>query len=127
MDDERRVLCPENRGLAAYVLQKKQEYAEKPKGLSENLERTFVKGYRSVCDAKDPINTLKDLSQIKYVSCFLSLLFSPMEFGFSTLLIGIWVIGSLVSCLRCPFFAMVEKDVTFLCFWFEILPLFSIE
>jgi crossover junction endonuclease MUS81 len=65
MDDERRVLCPENRGLAAYVLQKKQEYAEKPKGLSENLERTFVKGYRSVCDAKDPINTLKDLSQIK--------------------------------------------------------------
>lgn len=82
MDDERRVLCPENQDLAAYVLQKKQEHAEKPKGLSENLERTFVKAYRNVCDAKDPINTLKDLSQIKYVSCFLSLLFCPLEFGF---------------------------------------------
>uniref|UniRef100_A0A1J3HAR8 Crossover junction endonuclease MUS81 n=1 Tax=Noccaea caerulescens TaxID=107243 RepID=A0A1J3HAR8_NOCCA len=65
MDDERRVLCPENQGLADYVLQTKREYADKPKGLSENLERTFVKAYRNVCDAKDPINTLKDLSQIK--------------------------------------------------------------
>ncbi|EOA18625.1 hypothetical protein CARUB_v10007199mg [Capsella rubella] len=65
MDDERRTRCPENRGLAAYVLQKKQEHADKPKGLSENLERTFVKAYRNVCDAKDPINTLKQLSQIK--------------------------------------------------------------
>ncbi|VVB17293.1 unnamed protein product [Arabis nemorensis] len=65
MDDERRVLCGENQGLADYVLQKKREYADKPKGLSENLERTFLKGYRNVCDAKDPINTLKDLSLIK--------------------------------------------------------------
>ncbi|XP_024005271.1 crossover junction endonuclease MUS81 isoform X2 [Eutrema salsugineum] len=65
MDDERRVLCPENQGLADYVLQKKREYADKPKGLSENLERTFLKAYRNVCDSKDPISTLKDLSQIK--------------------------------------------------------------
>ncbi|CAA7048797.1 unnamed protein product [Microthlaspi erraticum] len=65
MDDERRVLCSENRGLADYVLQKKREHANTPKGLSENQGRTFLKAYRNVCDAKDPINTLKDLSQIK--------------------------------------------------------------
>lgn len=68
MDEERRVLCPENQGLADHVLQKKREYADKPKGLSENLERTFIKAYRNVCDSKDPITTLKDLSHIKYVS-----------------------------------------------------------
>ncbi|KAG2330581.1 hypothetical protein Bca4012_019836 [Brassica carinata] len=65
MDEERRVLCPENQGLADHVLQKKREYADKPKGLSENLERTFLKAYRSVCDSKDPITTLKDLSHLK--------------------------------------------------------------
>ncbi|KAL0749137.1 hypothetical protein Bca101_031140 [Brassica carinata] len=65
MDEERRVLCPENQGLADHVLQKKREYADKPKGLSENLERTFIKAYRNVCDSKDPITTLKDLSHIK--------------------------------------------------------------
>lgn len=71
MVDQRRVLCPQNQGLADYVLQKKQEHEDKPKGLSENLERTFVKAYRNVCDAKDSIDNLKDLSKIKYVSCFL--------------------------------------------------------
>ncbi|KAJ4876367.1 Crossover junction endonuclease MUS81 [Raphanus sativus] len=65
MDEERRVVCRENQGLADYVLQKKREYADKPKGLSENLERTFLKAYRSVCDSKDPITTLKDLSHLK--------------------------------------------------------------
>ncbi|CAN8229882.1 unnamed protein product [Cochlearia groenlandica] len=65
MDDARRVLCSENQGLADYVLKKKREHEDKPKGLSENLERTFIKGYRNVCDAKEPINTLKDLSKIK--------------------------------------------------------------
>ncbi|KAF8077344.1 hypothetical protein N665_1044s0004 [Sinapis alba] len=65
MDEERRVQCPENQGLAEHVLQKKREYADNPKGLSENLERTFLKAYRSVCDSKDPITTLKDLSHLK--------------------------------------------------------------
>lgn len=65
MDEERRVLCRENQGLADHVLMKKREYADKPKGLSENLERTFLKAYRNVCDSKDPITALKDLSHIK--------------------------------------------------------------
>ncbi|KFK29571.1 hypothetical protein AALP_AA7G152000, partial [Arabis alpina] len=55
----------ENQGLADYVLKKKRELTDKPKGLSEFQEKTFLKGYRNVCDAKDPINTLKDLSLIK--------------------------------------------------------------
>ncbi|KAL1210498.1 Crossover junction endonuclease MUS81 [Cardamine amara subsp. amara] len=67
MNDKRRALCPENQGLADYVFQKKDEHADKPKGLSENMERTFLKAYKNVCDAKDPINTLKDFSQIKGV------------------------------------------------------------
>lgn len=88
MDEERRVVCRENQGLADYVLQKKREYADKPKGLSENLERTFLKAYRSVCDSKDPVTTLKDLSHLKYVSFFpflSSSLFSLL--GFSVILV----------------------------------------
>ncbi|XP_019089376.1 PREDICTED: crossover junction endonuclease MUS81-like [Camelina sativa] len=66
MVDERRVRCAANKGLADYVLKKKREEdAARPKGLSEHLERTFVRAYRNVCDAKDSIDTLKDLSQIK--------------------------------------------------------------
>lgn len=63
----RRVVCPENEELAIYMLQKRQEMAEKPKGLSENVDMTLSKAYSNVCDAKNPIKTLKDLSQIKYV------------------------------------------------------------
>ncbi|KAF8113737.1 hypothetical protein N665_0046s0083 [Sinapis alba] len=65
MDEERRVLCRENQCLADYMLQKKRELADKPEGLSGNMESTFVKAYRNVCDSKDPISTLKDLSHIK--------------------------------------------------------------
>ncbi|KAL9281762.1 putative ERCC4 domain, restriction endonuclease type II [Arabidopsis thaliana] len=65
MVDQRRVLCPENQGLADYVLQKQEEHEGKPKGLSEYQKRTFVKAYRNICDAKDSIDNLKDLSKIK--------------------------------------------------------------
>ncbi|CAD5333504.1 unnamed protein product [Arabidopsis thaliana] len=75
MVDQRRVLCPENQGLADYVLQKQEEHEGKPKGLSEYQKRTFVKAYRNICDAKDSIDYLKDLSKIKYVSCFLFWIF----------------------------------------------------
>ena len=75
MVDQRRVLCPENQGLADYVLQKQEEHEGKPKGLSGYQKRTFVKAYRNICDAKDSIDYLKDLSKIKYVSCFLFWIF----------------------------------------------------
>ncbi|CAL9224207.1 unnamed protein product [Arabidopsis halleri] len=51
--------------LKEFFFKKKQEHEDKPKGLSDNLERTFVKAYRNVCDAKDSIDDLKDLSKIK--------------------------------------------------------------
>ncbi|XP_031284862.1 crossover junction endonuclease MUS81 isoform X2 [Pistacia vera] len=63
----RRVVCPENEGLASYMFQKWQEMAEKPKGLSENMDMTLFKAYNNVCNAKNHIKTLKDLSQLKGV------------------------------------------------------------
>lgn len=67
MENQRRVVCLENEELAMYMLQKRHEMAEKPKGLSENIEMTLSKAYNNICDAKNPIKTLKDLSLIKYV------------------------------------------------------------
>ncbi|ESQ54193.1 hypothetical protein EUTSA_v10024809mg [Eutrema salsugineum] len=82
MDDERSVLCRENQGLADYVLQKKREHADKPKGLSENMGRTFLKAYNNVCDSKDPISSLKDLSQIKgFGKCMLNLMKGYFDTG----------------------------------------------
>ncbi|KAF9686409.1 hypothetical protein SADUNF_Sadunf03G0155600 [Salix dunnii] len=49
------------------MLQKRQELVESPKGLSENLDMILSKAYNSVCCSTIPINTLKDLSQIKGV------------------------------------------------------------
>ncbi|KAH9774271.1 Crossover junction endonuclease MUS81 [Citrus sinensis] len=64
---KRRVVCAENEELAMYMLQKRQEMAETPKGLSENIDMTLSKAYNNICDAKNPIKTLKDLSQVKGV------------------------------------------------------------
>ncbi|KAJ6414427.1 hypothetical protein OIU84_003428 [Salix udensis] len=65
MQNQKRVLCSENEDLVSYMLQKRQELVESPKGLSENLDKTLSKAYNSVCCSTIPINTLKDLSQIK--------------------------------------------------------------
>ena len=69
MQNQKRVLCSENEDLVSYMLQKRQELVESPKGLSENLEMTLSKAYSSVCCSTTPIKNLKDLSQIKYVCC----------------------------------------------------------
>ncbi|KAJ6944527.1 crossover junction endonuclease MUS81 isoform X2 [Populus alba x Populus x berolinensis] len=67
MQNQKRVLCSENEDLVSYMLQKRQELVESPKGLSENLEMTLSKAYSSVCCSTNPIKNLKDLSQIKGV------------------------------------------------------------
>ncbi|KAB1224923.1 Crossover junction endonuclease MUS81 [Morella rubra] len=68
MDKERRVVaCPENEGVAAYMCSKRQELAEKPKGISENVDATLSKAYSNICNSRTRIKTLKDLSQIKGV------------------------------------------------------------
>ncbi|MBA0698484.1 hypothetical protein Goari_000195, partial [Gossypium aridum] len=67
MEKNRRVLCPENEDLANYLLQKRQELADKPKGIKENTDVTLSKAYNNICNAQHPIKTLKDLNDIKGV------------------------------------------------------------
>ncbi|GMI84925.1 ARABIDOPSIS THALIANA MMS AND UV SENSITIVE 81, MMS AND UV SENSITIVE 81 [Hibiscus trionum] len=67
MEKNRRVMCPENEELANYLLQKRQELADKPKGIKENTDMTLSKAYTNICNAQHPIKTLKDLSGIKGV------------------------------------------------------------
>ncbi|KAL4600799.1 hypothetical protein ACB092_11G225500 [Castanea dentata] len=66
-NQDRRVLCLENAELAAYLLSKRQELADKPKGITENVDATLSKAYSNICNSKTHIQTLKDLSQVKGV------------------------------------------------------------
>nr|POE81103.1 crossover junction endonuclease mus81 [Quercus suber] len=66
-NQDRRVLCLENSELAAYLLSKRQELADKPKGITENVDATLSKAYSNICNSKTHIQTLKDLSQVKGV------------------------------------------------------------
>ncbi|KAH7862825.1 hypothetical protein Vadar_010029 [Vaccinium darrowii] len=67
MEKHRRVVCAENEELVEFMWKKRQEMAERPKGISENIEKTLQKAYSNVCNSKTHIKTLKDLSQIKGV------------------------------------------------------------
>ncbi|XVE90775.1 hypothetical protein DITRI_Ditri20bG0104100 [Diplodiscus trichospermus] len=67
MEINRRVMCPENEELANYLLQKRLELADKPKGIKENIDMTLSKAYNNICKAQHPIKTLKDLNDIKGV------------------------------------------------------------
>lgn len=42
--------------------------AQQPKGVSDNIEMTLSKAHFNVCYSKTPIRTIKDFSQVKYVS-----------------------------------------------------------
>ncbi|XP_022743044.1 crossover junction endonuclease MUS81 isoform X2 [Durio zibethinus] len=65
MEKNRQVVCPENEELANYLLQKRQELADKPKGIKENTDMTLSKAYNNICKAQHPIKTLKDLNDVK--------------------------------------------------------------
>ncbi|PIN23483.1 Endonuclease MUS81 [Handroanthus impetiginosus] len=67
MDKQKKVACPENEELAAYLLNKWQEIAQSAKGISDNMNMTLSKAYSNVCSCKTPIKTLRELSQIKGV------------------------------------------------------------
>ncbi|KAM7263382.1 hypothetical protein ACFE04_001065 [Oxalis oulophora] len=69
MDQNRRLMCPENRQLVNHMMDKIKELADKkkPNGLPEKLDMTLSKAYNNVCNEKLPIKTLKELSQIKGV------------------------------------------------------------
>ncbi|XP_072982866.1 crossover junction endonuclease MUS81 [Typha latifolia] len=66
MEDKRPVRCKENEEIALFLWSKRQELADTNR-ISDNLDGTISKAYRNICDAKTPIKTLKDLSQIKGV------------------------------------------------------------
>ncbi|XP_078179361.1 restriction endonuclease, type II-like superfamily protein isoform X2 [Carex rostrata] len=67
MEATRPVRCPANEAVALYLFDKREEMAARSNGLSENLDTILSKAYGSICGAKTPIKTLKDLSQIKGV------------------------------------------------------------
>ncbi|OIT34672.1 PREDICTED: crossover junction endonuclease MUS81 isoform X1 [Nicotiana attenuata] len=67
MEYEKKVVCPENEELAAYMWNKKQEMAQNPKGISDNILKTLHKAYTNLCNSKTPIKTLKEFSEIKGV------------------------------------------------------------
>ncbi|KAE9616267.1 hypothetical protein Lalb_Chr04g0263911 [Lupinus albus] len=67
---ENRVHCPENQELASYMWNKWKEMAEKPKGISDNIEMALSKAHLNVCNSKNPILTIKHFSQVKYVLNF---------------------------------------------------------
>lgn len=62
---KRSVACIENSELADFLWVKREELAQSPKGISENLDTTLFKAYSNICICNYPINSLKDLSQIK--------------------------------------------------------------
>ncbi|MCD7450170.1 Crossover junction endonuclease mus81 [Datura stramonium] len=71
MENQKKVVCPENEELAAYIWNKKQEMAQTPKGISENISKTFQKAYTNLCNSKTPVKTLKEFSEIKGVGKWL--------------------------------------------------------
>lgn len=65
MDFQRRIVCPENEELTAFLKNKWQEMAQNPKGISDNLNNILYKAYSNLCNSKTPIKSLRDLSEIR--------------------------------------------------------------
>ncbi|KAI3918006.1 hypothetical protein MKW92_007659 [Papaver armeniacum] len=64
---EKRILCSENEQLVLFIKQKRQEMAETPKGISDNIDSTIYKAYKNLCDTKTPVKTLSEFKKIKGV------------------------------------------------------------
>lgn len=65
MEIRRECVCIENEQLCEYLLKKRQEIVDSPKGISDNLDMTLQKAYSSICNSKTHITNLKELSKIK--------------------------------------------------------------
>ncbi|CAN6444141.1 unnamed protein product [Victoria cruziana] len=74
--EQRKVVCPENEGLASFLLGRRDEMAEK-KAISEKLDLTIYKAYSNICDSTNPLRTLKDVSQVKGVGKWIVQLLQP--------------------------------------------------
>ncbi|XP_060217477.1 crossover junction endonuclease MUS81 isoform X1 [Lycium barbarum] len=71
MEYQKKVGCPENEELALYLWNKKEEMAQSPKGISDNILKTLHKAYTNLCKSKTPIKTLKEFNEIKGVGKWL--------------------------------------------------------
>ncbi|KAH6810674.1 Restriction endonuclease [Perilla frutescens var. frutescens] len=67
MDNPRKTACRENEEVAAYLLNMRNELAQSSKGISDNMDMTLSKAYSNICNYRNPIRNLKELSQIKGV------------------------------------------------------------
>ena len=67
MENQLSVRCKENQSVASYLWTRRNEIAENSKGkdMSVNRDSTIAAAYRNICEARNPICNLKDLSQIK--------------------------------------------------------------
>ncbi|KAM7472572.1 hypothetical protein LguiA_010755 [Lonicera macranthoides] len=67
MEKQRQVVCNDNKELANFIWDKRQEMAQRSKGISENIDMTLYKAYSNVCNCKNPITTIKEFAKIKGV------------------------------------------------------------
>jgi crossover junction endonuclease MUS81 len=66
---QHKVRLPENEEVARALHEKRLAMRGQPDGFNKNIDRTFGRAYRNVCDSTEPIRTVKEFSKIKYAKC----------------------------------------------------------
>lgn len=61
--ETRVVLCPANEDLAAFLVEKREEWFEK--NFSEGLDSTFIVAHKGVCESTVPLRSLRAASKVK--------------------------------------------------------------
>lgn len=61
--DTRAVLCPANEALAAFLVQKREEWFVKQ--YSDNLDSVFIGAHKNVCESTVPLESLRAVSKVR--------------------------------------------------------------
>jgi len=61
--ETRSVLCPANVALAAFLLEKREEWFAKH--YSDGLDATFIGAHKGVCESTVPLHSLRAVSKVK--------------------------------------------------------------
>jgi len=61
--ETRPVLCPANEALAAFLVQKREEWFAK--NYSDGLDATFIGAHKGVCESTVPLHSLRAVSKVK--------------------------------------------------------------
>jgi hypothetical protein len=61
--DTRAVQCPANAALAAFLVEKREEWFVKQ--FSDNLDSVFIGAHKNVCDSTVPLKSLRACSKVK--------------------------------------------------------------